>query len=117
MTIPKEPYEGEHIIDSREVIEFVGWLDEDDEEEMADNGTIVAFNEEGEETFADWLHGVTLIADHYFVEYAREFADDIGAVDANADWPTAHIDWERAAEALQMDYTSIEFGSTTYWGR
>ena len=55
----------------------------------------------------DW-YPLSLISDYYFEDYARELADDIGAVDANASWPNSFIDWERAAAALQMDYTAIE---------
>lgn len=28
-----------------------------------------------------------------------------------------YIDWKRAAEALQSDYTSVEFDGVTYWVR
>ena len=61
--------------------------------------------------------GVALIADSYFEDYAREFAEDIGAVPRDAGWPTSYIDWERAADALKMDYTSIEADGRTFWVR
>lgn len=67
--------------------------------------------------YSDWKHGVTLIRDSYFKEYAQEFADDIGAIDKDAGWPNDCIDWERAARELQMDYTSVEWGGVTYWYR
>jgi uncharacterized protein YeaO (DUF488 family) len=65
----------------------------------------------------DWRYGATLIRDSYFEEYAEQFADDIGAIDAKAGWPLMHIDWKAAAEALQQDYTEVEFDGVSYWVR
>ena len=64
----------------------------------------------------DW-YPVTLIRDSYFVEYAQELAEDSGAINSEAGWPNGFIDWDRAAEALQMDYTTGEFDGVTYWAR
>ena len=47
-----------------------------------------------------------------FEDYAQEVAEDMG-IDV-ASWPAFHIDWERAAHELQMDYTAVEFDGTTY---
>lgn len=120
------PYEGQPIIDSRDVIKRLADLiderdaatedapfDEDDAEELA---RLQALAADGE-TSPDWHHGETLIADSYFEDYARELANDIGAIDRNAGWPTAHIDWKAAADALKVDYFSVEYGDTTYWIR
>ena len=41
----------------------------------------------------------------------------MGAVPRDAGWPTSYIDWERAADALKMDYTSIEADGRTFWVR
>ena len=65
----------------------------------------------------DWRHGETLIRDSYFESYAQELAEDIGAISRDAGWPNNHIDWEAAAEALQQNYTSVEFDGVTYWIR
>ena len=62
----------------------------------------------------DWEHGATLIRETYFEEYARQLADDIGAIDANATWPANCIDWERAADELQQDYTSVDYDGEEY---
>lgn len=64
----------------------------------------------------DWFP-VTLIRDTYFEDYARELAEDIGAVPSDASWPAYCIDWEWAARELRMDYTSAEFDGVTYWYR
>jgi len=48
-----------------------------------------------------------------FEDYAMEVAEEILGIDVSA-WPAFHIDWERAANELQMDYTAVEFDGTTY---
>jgi hypothetical protein len=98
-------------------------LSEDDwsvglgEDGAAEMVALLALAKEGADNFSDWVHGETLIRDSYFKEYAQELADDIGAIKADAGWPLNCIDWEQAARELRMDYTSVEFGDVTYWGR
>jgi hypothetical protein len=77
--------------------------------ELAGNG--------GDEQWEGSWYPVTLIRDSYFEDYARELAEDIGAVSVVAPWPTYCIDWERAARDLRMDYSSVEFDGVTYWTR
>lgn len=89
-------------------------FDEDDAKFLK---TLEAFEEECESVAGDWVHGATLIADHYFETYAQEFAEDIGALSGDAQWPANHIDWKAAAEELQQDYSSVTFGETEYWVR
>lgn len=67
--------------------------------------------------YGDWRYGTTLIRDSYFEDYAREFADDIGAVNSEAKWPNSCIDWEAAADELKQDYTSVSFRGVDYWVR
>lgn len=62
----------------------------------------------------DWKYGATLIREAIFEDYARELAEDIGAIDSNATWPLQHINWTEAAEALRMDYTEVDFGGVAY---
>jgi hypothetical protein len=61
--------------------------------------------------------GSTLVREDYFTEYARQLADDIGAIDTNTDWPLNHIDWPAAAQALKADYTTVELDGFTYYAR
>ena len=61
--------------------------------------------------------GVMLVADSYWVSYAQELAEEIGAVNANASWPNNHIDWKAAADDLQQDYTSVDIGGEDWWFR
>jgi hypothetical protein len=120
-------YEGADTLDSRDIIERIEELreareaatdespfDEDDAEEL---GKLEKLQEQAEGYCPDWTYGAALISDSYFEEYAEELADDIGAIDRNAGWPLSCIDWAQAALELQQDYTSVEYGSTTYWVR
>lgn len=84
--------------------------DEDEERELKD---LLAAREE----ISEWRHGETLISDDYFIEYAKEFASDIGAIADDARWPCTCIDWQEAAEELQQDYSSVEIAGVTYWYR
>jgi antirestriction protein len=56
----------------------------------------------------------TMILKSTFVEYARELAEDIGAIPDGNTWPLYCIDWERAADELRMDYTSVRFDGDDY---
>lgn len=83
----------------------------------ADLAQLKALAEEAEDHVSGWRYGATLIRDTYFEEYARELAEDIGAIDRNANWPLGCIDWKQAADELKMDYTSVDFDGETYWIR
>jgi len=74
-------------------------------------------NLENEINSREWNHGLQLIADSYFETYAREFAEDIGAISGDERWPATCIDWEKAASELQMDYSCVDFDGETYWYR
>lgn len=76
--------------------------------------TIKAVSEEIGDEF-EW--GTTLIREDYFEDFAQQYAEEIGAVPGNIEWPNAHIDWESAARELQMDYSSVEIEGDTYWYR
>jgi len=112
---------------STDVIERVKELrDREDDEDGADPltdeereelATLERFANEASGYAADWDYGETFIRDSYFVEYAQELADDIGAVDNEAGWPATYIDWDRAAEALQMDYSAVDLDGVTFWTR
>lgn len=71
----------------------------------------------GDEQWRGEWYPVSFIEDDYFTDYAKELADDIGAIDAKASWPNRHIDWEAAAQDLQQDYSSIDIAGVTFWYR
>ena len=56
------------------------------------------------------------VRDRYFVQYARELADDL-VLDGAPRWPFTCIDWLEAADELQQDYYDVDFDGVTYWVR
>jgi hypothetical protein len=63
----------------------------------------------------DWKYGAQLIREDYFVDYAKEFAKDVGDIKGDEQWPLNHIDWDAAAAELQQDYTEVDFDGVTYY--
>jgi len=112
MAAPRIPTNRDDVIDSRDVIAAIDWLDEDDEDRKA----LEALAEEAEGS-PDWQHGETLIRDSHFEEYAEELARDTGMLEGANDWPLRHIDWEAAADELKEDYFSVDFDGVEYWIR
>lgn len=53
-----------------------------------------------------------LIADDDFAEYAEELASD--CYDIPDTWPHRCIDWQKAADELKADYSSVTFRDTEY---
>lgn len=109
------------VIDSREIEERIADLitreaeygEEDAAEELEE---ILKFKSLFDLT--EWDNGVTIIAEHYFTEYAEEYAKDSGLINGDTEgWPFTAIDWDEAASELQQDYTSYEFNGETYYAR
>ena len=90
------------------------WEDTDEGQELK---SLLALQDQAEGYASDWKYGESLIRDSYFEDYAKELAEDTGAIDKNLSWPNNCIDWKQAARELQMDYTSVEFDGVTYWIR
>lgn len=101
--------------------DFEEWLkaqaENHDNEEAQELIALRALAEEAEGYAPDWRHGEALIRDSYFEDYARDLAEDIGAINRDTSWPHTCIDWEKAASDLQHDYTSVDFDGVTYWIR
>jgi DNA repair exonuclease SbcCD ATPase subunit len=88
----------------------------DESDEATELKALEALQEEAEGYAPDWQHGATLIRDSHFTEYTEELLKDIG--DLPRDLPHyIAIDWEKTAENIQVDYTSVEFDGETYWVR
>ena len=122
----EEIHNGMDYIDSRDIIERIKELREDSNNlstndlsdcEQDEMRLLQALVEEGKAATADWEFGVTLIHEYSFREYAQEFAEDIGAISREFQWPLHCIDWERAADELKMDYMEVDFGGATYYVR
>lgn len=109
------------IFDSRDVIKRITELElgEDslDEYEQEELKGLKELEDEAKGVAPDWEHGATFICDDYFEDYARDLAEDIGAISRDSHWPANCIDWEQAANELRMDYCSIEVDGTDYWVR
>jgi hypothetical protein len=109
--------------DSRDVREAIQDIKERLDEGEGDGAlefilkTLNELDTAGEDSADDWEWGVVVVRDSYFQEYARELADDIGAIPDNIGWPLSCIDWNQAARELQMDYTPIEVLGVTFWTR
>ena len=71
--------------------------------------------EELESEISDFMHGETMIPVDQFEDYAREFADDIGAISRDHSWPLTCIDWEQAARELAMDYAEVTYQGESYY--
>ena len=67
-----------------------------------------------EEWRGDW-YPLTMINDDYFTDAMKELCDDIGDTSNIPSYIV--IDWEKTAENLQVDYTSVDYNGTTYWVR
>lgn len=81
-----------------------------DEDECREYWALREFESDvGAATFRD----ESFIADHYFVDHARDLAESLGK-DLDH-WPYTCIDWGDAAQALQQDYSCTEFMGETFW--
>ena len=58
--------------------------------------------------------GALFIDEDYFEDYARELAEDVGAINSDFEWPCTHIDWSAAADELRSDYTEVEYDGNNY---
>lgn len=106
--------------DTRDLIELIDYLegiDDPDEDEVEELRRALELQAELEPYAPDYRYGEAVIADYHFRQYAEELADDLGLIDGKAGWPNSYIDWERAADALKMDYTGVEFEGKTWWVR
>lgn len=120
MTRTKAPSIYDDLIDSRDVDARIEELNEHDvlsEEDEQELAALIALRDDARDYAEAWKHGVTLISDDYFEEYAQGLAEECGLLPAYTAWPLTHIDWEAAARALQEDYTSVEFAGQTFWVR
>lgn len=99
--------------DGTEYAETGDW----NEERAGEFEALTSLADKAEDCALDWRYGEVLISDSYFEKYAREFAEDIGAIKNCDKWPATCIDWEEAADELKQDYTSVDFGGETYWIR
>lgn len=96
--------------------EQFGWEWEDEVGSDADElKSLVELREEFDST--TWKDGITFVKDSYFEEFAEDEADQLGLIENVNQWPYNCIDWSKASDQLQIDYSSVEFDGETYWYR
>lgn len=109
---------GENVIDSRDVIARIEELEElledgqEYEDEREELKTLKAFAEEAEGC-GDWKDGETLIRESYFTQYCEELLKDCGELPKDIPWYIV-IDWEKTADHIRIDYTSLDLDGITY---
>jgi hypothetical protein len=115
--MPRQVTNREDILDTRDILERINYLeDTEDAAEQEELQTLQVLIEEVRQVSGEEPeYGATLIRDTYFVDYARELAEDGGLLDPSLGWPFMHIDWAAAAEHLKMDYSPVDFDGVTYW--
>jgi antirestriction protein len=64
----------------------------------------------------DTNNGPEFIAEDDFEDYAREMAEDMDGIETSR-WPYTCIDWEKAADELRQDYTTITYDGEDYLTR
>lgn len=118
----------EDFIDSRDVEERIEFLREQivefknegyDTKDEQDELDLLEQLKEDLEGDSEWEYGLTLINENYWQDYAEECAMDFGFIDRDKQyqWPFNCIDWEEAADQLQMDYSEVDFNGTTFYYR
>jgi len=95
---------------------------DDNNEEREELATLTALLDElrgngGDEQWRGEWYPVTLIRQTYFPDYAEELAEDIGAINREAVWPTNHIDWKAAVDELLIDYSEVKYDGVAYYYR
>ena len=93
-----------------------------DADDIIDTDRLTAIRDLKAEMASTWddilrYGGDGLIPEDEWVAYAQQLAEDIGAIDSNAQWPLSYIDWDAAAEALAQDYETATFEGTDYYYR
>lgn len=103
-------------IDSRDIIERIKYLEDDEELDEGDKAELEALKalaEEAEEYAGDWEYGEQLIRESYFKDYCQELCEDTGDIPKDLPWYMI-IDWEATADNIKVDYTEVDFGGVTY---
>lgn len=101
--------------DAQERIDYLEALKERDEYDKAELKQLLQLKNDVDSS--EWECGITFISEDYFEDYAREFAEDTGAIEKNYHWPANHIDWGKAADELKIDYTEVDFDGVAYYYR
>lgn len=108
------------IPDSRDLQDRLDDLEADDQGDLSadEHAEMVAIRGVRDATADEgWKDGIAFVRESHFEEHARELADDLDLIPADASWPLTCIDWARAARELRYDYSAIEISGITYFYR
>lgn len=64
----------------------------------------------------EFEEGNTLIHENYWVEYVQDLVTDCGYISSDLPW-WIEIDWDRTADNVAQDYSTIEIEGNTYYYR
>lgn len=117
------------VLDSRDIIERIATLKRQSEldeaglevgldaDECAELVALETLQEVAPQGYShDWTHGVTLIRDSYFTDYAQDLL--VFGLDIFKDMPSyIVVDWDATARNIRYDYTAVDFDGVTYWVR
>jgi hypothetical protein len=121
---PPEITSSDDVIDSRDVIARIEYLEECVNDYGSGNLDLSEIEElnnlkklADECKYAeDWQYGAALIRDSCFRDYARELVEECGYIPKDLPhW--IEINWEATALNVRQDYTPVEFDGVTYWYR
>jgi len=65
---------------------------------------------------SEWDDGNTLIPEEDWIDYVQELLIDIGDLPSDLPW-YIEIDWDRTAENIAQDYSTVDYLGTTYYYR
>lgn len=110
------------IIDSRDVIDRIEELHEIHTMTIAESlelSRLRSLAGQGVQYGEDWEYGCSIIRHSYFVEYIKNFVDEIDgiAIENAPEWMTQAIDWDKVAEYFSSDYTEIDYAGEVYYVR
>ena len=105
------------VIDSRDVIARIDELEDTyDDLNQFEMAELVALKGLADDATCDaWGYGKVLVNKNYFTEYCKELCEDIGDVPGELPWYIeSNIDWDGVADAIEMDYTKVDFDGEIY---
>lgn len=129
MSKPSDPIQpGEDMISGADIaarIAYLEFLDEEpDSEEERQERLDLWEDEIGElkmlrelaaevENYQALSHNPALVAEHYFAQYAQEYADEIYNLDGTG--AGAYFSYDAFASDYKSSFTEFEFGHCTYY--
>lgn len=94
------------------------WQEWDESEEAQELDVLQRLADDAEGYAEGWRYGVALIRESYFTDYARELIEDCGNLPRDLPaYIENNINWDGVAEDLLADYTAVDFDGVTYYVR